>query len=132
VYQAKDVMNEALVSVSPDTTIDEAIHILLDKKISGAPVLDQQGALVGILSEFQLLEVIYAPEIKARRVRDLMTKDVLTVQEEAGLADIVSLFILHRIRRIPVLRGTQLVGMITRSDILRYAADRPATAAPAP
>jgi CBS domain-containing protein len=111
VYQAKDVMNEALVTVAPDATIEQAIQILLAHKISG------------IISEYQLLEVIYAPEIKARPVRDMMTKDVLTVQENTNLADIASLFILHRIRRIPVLRGTELVGMISRRDILRYATE---------
>jgi len=67
-----------------------------------------------------LLEVVYDPEIKHARVGDLMTKDVMTVEDTALLAVAVNLLVVHRIRRLPVLRNGSLVGVISRGDLLRY------------
>jgi CBS domain-containing protein len=73
---------------------------------------------VGIVSEFQLLEAIYRPEVKQEQVRDLMTKDVITVTEDAALSEVANL-LLHRIQRVPVVRAGRLVGIVTRRDLLR-------------
>jgi CBS domain-containing protein len=108
-----------LLAIRADTTVEEAIRSLLDHRVSGAPVVDQQGRLVGIISEFQLLEAIYRPEVKQEQVRDLMTRDVITVTEEAALSEVANLLLLHRIRRVPVVRDGRLVGIVTRRDLLR-------------
>jgi len=108
-----------LLAIRTDATVEEAIRSLLDHRVSGAPVVDEQGCLVGIISEFQLIEAIYRPEVKQEQVRDLMTKDVITVTEDAALSEVANLLLLHRIRRVPVVRAGQLVGIVTRRDLLR-------------
>ena len=119
-YQASDVMTRNVTTIAPEATVDEAIQVLLDHQISGLPVVDARGMLVGMISEFQLLETVFDPQIRNEPVRGFMTKDVIAVDDGALLADVASLFIMHRIRRVPVLRGGQLVGLITRGDLLRY------------
>jgi len=120
-YRASDAMNREVVSLRPEATVEEAIRILLEREISGAPVVDGDGQLVGIISEFQLLEVLYSPELKAAALGEFMTRDVMTVGEQALLSDVVSLMIAHRIRRVPVVREGRVVGLLTRRDLLRYA-----------
>lgn len=120
-HLAHDVMTKNLVTLEPDTTAEEAIETLLKHKISGAPVVDLDGKLVGIVSEYQLLAVIYDEEFKNQPIKELMTKEVLTVEEETLLTEIANLFIVHRIRRLPVLRDGELVGQISRRDIIRFA-----------
>jgi predicted transcriptional regulator len=119
-YQVKNAMHCEVVSVRPDATVEEAIELLLNHNISGAPVIDHTGKLCGIISQFQLLEVMYDPQIKNGCVRDFMTRDVLTIEEDAMLGTAVNLFVVHRIRRLPVVRQNRVVGVISRSDLLRY------------
>ena len=119
-YQVKDAMIRNVVSILPTATIEEAIRKLLEHKISGAPVIDQQGRLVGIISQFQLLEVLYDPQIRTQRIQQFMTKEVLTLEDTALLGTAASLFVLHRIHRIPVLSSGRVVGIISRSDLLKY------------
>lgn len=121
--QAQDVMSRKIVAVSADATVEDAIRSLLEHHVSGAPIVDEQGCLVGIISEFQLLEAVYTPEIKQQRVSDLMTKDVVTVTEDASLSEITNMLLLHRIRRVPVVRDRKVVGIIARRDLLRYVVD---------
>jgi CBS domain-containing protein len=121
--RARDVMNKNLVVLRADTTVEQAIRSLLEHHVSGAPVVDQQGRLVGIVSEFQLLEAIYRPEVKREQVCDLMTKDVITVPENATLSEVANLLLLHRIRRVLVVRDGKMVGIIARRDLLRCVVD---------
>jgi CBS domain-containing protein len=122
-YRARDVMTTEIATISPKSTVKEAIRILVAKNISGAPVVAEDGALVGIISEYQLLEVIYDPGTKGVLVEDVMTKSVFTVDESAFLPEVASLFIVHRIRRVPVLRDGRLVGVIARRDLLNYSVE---------
>lgn len=119
-YQVKDTMRPHVISVLPEATIEEAIQTLLANDVSGVPVIDAEGELHGIISEYQLLEVVYDPNLKNAPVRDFMTKDVLTVEETALLATVANLFIMHRIRRVPVVRDGRVVGIVSRRDLLRY------------
>lgn len=119
-YQVKDAMKGRVVSIRPEATVEEAIHLLLERNISGAPVIDQRGQLCGIITQFQLLEVLYDPNVKNSRIEECMTRDVFTIEEDALLGTAANLFVVHRIRRIPVVRQGTVVGMISRSDLLRY------------
>ena len=119
-YQVKDAMTLKVATVGPDVSVEQAIQILLDKHVSGAPVVDNDGNLVGIITQFQLLEVMYDPKLKMSRVRELMTRNVLTVDENTTLATVANMLIVHRIHRLPVLRQRRVVGIISRSDLLRY------------
>ena len=120
-YTAKDVLRKDVITIPSDATVGEAIRILLENQISGAPITDRDGTLVGVVSEFPLLEVVYSPELKTAPVSQFMTKEVLTVDEGTMLSDIASIFVAHRIRRVPVLRDGRLVGLVSRPDLLRYA-----------
>jgi CBS domain-containing protein len=121
--KARDVMNTNLVTIRTDSSVEEAIRCLLEHRVTGVPVVDQQGRLAGIVSEYQLLEAIYRPEVKQEQVCDLMTRDVITVTEDAPLSEVANMLLLHRIRRAPVVRGGAVVGIVTRRDLLRCLLD---------
>jgi len=119
-YQVKDAMNRYVVSICPDATLEAAIELLLNHDISGMPVIDKNGRLHGIITQFQLLEVVYDPQRKKARIEQCMTRDVLTIDENAMLGAAANLFVVHRIRRLPVMRGDKVVGIISRKDLLQY------------
>lgn len=119
-YQVRDVMNEDVFAISTDVTVEEAIRFLIEHQISGMPVLDEEKRLVGIVTEFQLLETLYSSQIRTMLVRDVMTKDVLTVTPDTMLSDASSLLLVHRIRRLPVVENGKIVGIVARRDLLRY------------
>jgi len=123
VYQVKDAMNRDVVAICPQATVEDAIHLLLEHDISGAPVIDERGRLCGIITQFQLMEVLYDPKVKKAKVQEYMTRDVFTIEEDALLGTAANLFIVHRIRRIPVIRNGAVVGIISRRDLLRYFAE---------
>lgn len=122
-HTARDVMCSDVITIPVDSTVADAIGILLDRGISGAPVVDAAGSLVGIVSELQLLEAVYTPEIMGHPLHNFITKNVLTVTEETLLTDVATILVLHRIRRVPVVRGARVIGIIARRDLLRYAVE---------
>ena len=119
-YQVRDVMNEDVLTISKDVTVEEAIRRLVDNHLSGMPAVDEDDRLVGIVSELNLLETLYSPEIREMLVRDVMTKDVLTVAPNTVLSDATGLMVVHRIRRLPVVDNGKIVGVVARRDLLRY------------
>ena len=122
-FTAQDAMTKEVITVAPDATVEETISLLLDHQISGMPVVDDDGYLVGIVSEYQLLEVTYDPEMRDRRVKDFMTKSPITVGPSTWLPEVATLFVIHRIRRLPVVEDGRMLGIIARRDVLRYLAE---------
>ncbi len=116
---AKDVMRTDLLTIRPNASLSEAVQMLLDHKISGLPVTDETGFLLGIISEFALLAITYDPLSRRQPVKDHMTKHVISVSPEAPLTELADTFILHRIRRLPVTTHGKLVGMVSRRELLR-------------
>ncbi|PSC06445.1 histidine kinase [Alsobacter soli] len=139
---AKDVMTPGVVSISPEASIKDAAALMLERHISGLPVIDEAGALVGMVTEGDLLkrvelgtqqkrpkwlEFILGPgrmstdyvQTRGRKVGEVMTSRVVTVNEDADLADVVTSMNDHRIKRIPVLRGGSVIGLVTRADLLK-------------
>ncbi|MBR0758934.1 CBS domain-containing protein [Bradyrhizobium japonicum] len=136
------VMTRDVVAVTPHTTIEEAAKIMLQMHISGLPVIDDAGNLVGVVSESDFLrrseigtgrrhaawlkffmgpgraaaEFIHE---RGRKVEDVMTRKVITVQEKTSLAEIVALMEKHDIKRVPVMRGKSTIGIVTRSNLLQ-------------
>ena len=119
-YQVRDVMNVDVLTISAKATVEVAIRRLVENHISGMPVVGRDGCLVGIVSEFQLLETLYSPEVRDIPVSDVMTADVLTVTPDAMLSDATNLMVDHRIRRLPVVENGKIVGIVSRRDLLRY------------
>jgi CBS domain-containing protein len=139
---AKDAMTSTVITVAPETTLLAAATHMLDAHVSGLPVVDETGKLVGVLSEGDLLrrcetgterrhagwvELFLGPgrlateyvHAHARTVRDIMTESPITVTEDTELGDVVAIMERRHIKRLPVMRGTALVGMVGRADLVR-------------
>jgi len=115
-------MAREIVSFAPDTDIHKAIKVLIDKRISGAPVVDAAGNLVGILSKKDCLKVAFAASYHqdlGGRVADYMSTEVETVDSGAGVIGVAERFLGCSYRRFPVVAGGRMVGLISRHDILR-------------
>jgi len=125
--QAKDVMSDGVMSVNARATLLEAARLLVNAGVSAMPVIDDQGTMVGILSEADLIRGIAAQadpgkaiaDAKARHVAEIMIKDVVTAGEETNLSDIASLMLSRSIKRVPILRDGSVVGVVSRVDILQ-------------
>jgi CBS-domain-containing membrane protein len=153
--QAKDVMSRNLVTIAADATVLQAARLMLQHHISGLPVVDASGNLVGILSEGDFLrrretgtqrrrsrwlEFLMGPgkiaseytHSHGMRVSEVMTENVRTISEDTELEEIVELMERHRIKRVPVVRDGKLTGIVTRSNLMhamvsmaRTAPDKP-------
>lgn len=137
-----DTMNGSVITVTADKTIADAAELMLRHKISGLPVVDARGALIGIITEGDLLrraetgtarrrahwlELLTTPgrlaqdyaAAHARRVAEVMTTDVVTVLPEEPLENAVRLMEQRRIKRLPVIEDGRLVGIVSRADLVR-------------
>ena len=121
---ARDVMVRALVTLRPEWSIFKAIRILLDKRISGAPVVDGENRLIGVLSELDCLRVLTSDEFYAGQqeesgtVEHFMTASGRTIDPDLGLYAIAHYFLTTPIRRLPVIEGERLIGQVSRRDVL--------------
>lgn len=153
--KASDIMTSPVITVGPDTPVQEIAKLLFERRISAVPVLEN-GRLAGMVSEgdllhrheigtedrkregswwLRLLGSDRSPESyvrsHARRAQDIMTRDVVTVGPQASLAEIANLLESRRIKRVPVMEGGQLVGIVSRSNLVQALAVRSAKAQPA-
>lgn len=122
-FQVHDIMTDRFVAVSPDTTIDETITLLLEHGVSGLPVVDDNGKLLGVISEIDIIGLVYEADIEASRVGDHMTCDVQTLDVDASLDDAAGGFCTQSVRRFPVVRDGRLVGILSRRDLIRFIRD---------
>ena len=122
---ARDIMATALVTLREEDSIVTAIRILLAKRISGAPVVDAEGSMVGILSELDCLRVLSSDEFyaghqeEAGTVGHFMTEAGRTIPPELDLYAIAHYFLITPIRRLPVVEAGRLIGQVSRRDVLR-------------
>lgn len=138
---ARDVMKQPVIATGPGTSLVQAVALMTRHKISGLPVVDGAGRLVGMLTEGDLLRrdetgtmgdkpgwftALFRPGALAadyvhthgRRVDEVMTCDVISVEEGTPLAHVVTMMRRHRVKRLPVLRGARLIGIVTRADLV--------------
>jgi CBS domain-containing protein len=139
--QVKDVMTSPVISVEPDASIWQAVRIMLQRRISGLPVIDNQGRLVGMVTEGDCLrraetgtqrrrpnwlEFLMGPgrladeytRSRGRKIQDIMTPDPVTVTEETSLDGVVRTMEKRRIKRLPVVRGNEVVGIVSRANLI--------------
>jgi CBS domain-containing protein len=149
---ASDVMTRNVVTVAPDATVEQVVAIMLQHRISGVPVMNAAGVVVGMVTEGDLLrrvetgterhrphwlEILIGPgklateyvSTHTRKVRDVMTAEVVGVEETAMLGDVVELMERHRIKRVPVFRAGKLAGIISRANLLQGLASATGVAA---
>lgn len=115
-------MSSDLVTFSPEMDLHRAIRLLLKHRISGAPVIDGQGRLVGILTKKDCLKIAFSASYHQEwggRVAEYMSTDVQTVDARSDVVEVAELFLNSRFRRFPVMRNGRLVGVISRHDVLR-------------
>ncbi len=118
----KDYMSRTLITFKPETNVLDAVHTLVENRIAGAPVVDDAGNLVGMLSEFDCMKVALQAgyhEMYGGPVRDYMSKEVETVNAEMSIVDLAQRFADKGYRRFPVTDRNRLVGQISRRDVLR-------------
>lgn len=148
---AKEIMNKKVITIKKDASIKELSELLVNNKISGAPVLDENGSLAGIVSEadiivqnsdlhfpryFKLLDaIIYLESLNkfkrslqkhlATKVEDIMTVKVKTAGEDTPINEIADIMLDSRVNRLPVMdKNNKLVGIITRADIVKSIVSR--------
>lgn len=118
----KDFMAENPVTFTADMEILHAIHALVEKRISGAPVIDEHGELIGMLSEQDCMTVALHAAYHGEwggKVSEYMNNEVSTIDADASIADVAAMFMTARYRRYPVVQGNRVVGQISRRDVLR-------------
>lgn len=109
---AKNIMTKDVVTVSPTITVKNLAKILIENQVSGAPVVDKNGKILGVVSEADIVAK------KGKQVKAIMSKKVLTVSEETAVEEIAKLMTTHKVKRLPVMRGDKLVGIVSRADIV--------------
>jgi CBS domain-containing protein len=142
--KAKDIMTKEVVTVKPETTIAEFARLLMNRQISGAPVVDDKGKLAGIVTENDLISKnsrlhiptilrlfdAYIPlgaskmesdirKMAASTVEEICTKEIITVDEEASVEYIATIMTEKRIHILPVVREGKLVGIIGKKDLIK-------------
>jgi len=118
--KAKDLMTTHLISVDPDDSVETAISLMIKHRVSGLPVTDASGELLGVISEFDLLDLVWDPNTGRDKVHDYMTAEAYSADVEEDIETVAKRFHDLSIRRLPVLEGNRLVGIISRHDLLRY------------
>ena len=108
------LMTRAVITAHADMPVRELAQRLIDHQIGGMPVVDDQGSIIGMVSGFDVISKAGAT------TGEIMSRGVVALAEDDGVDDIVGLMGLHGIRRVPVANGNRLVGIISRSDLLRH------------
>ncbi len=116
--RARDIMTREVITVGPNATVQDAARVLADYHISGVPVLDESGRLVGILTEADIISK------EGERVADILTPRVVSVREDTFADEVARVLTSLRIKRVPVLRDGHVVGIVSRADIVRMIASR--------
>lgn len=117
-----DIMSTGTLTFPEETTVGETITQLVDRSFSAAPVV-RDGKQIGLVSELELFDVLFDPQLRDRPVTEFMVEEVVSVEESTTLQHVAQLFALHGIRRVPVLRDGVPVGIVSRRDLLRFASE---------
>jgi CBS domain-containing protein len=153
--KAADVMVSAVISVRPNARVEEVASILLANRISAVPVINEEGELLGIVSEGDLmrrveagterrrswwLELLTGKQVLAaeyvrshsHKVTDIMTRSVITATPDTPLGEIATLLEKNRIKRVPIVQNGKVVGIVSRANLLQALASTPAKDAAPP
>jgi CBS domain-containing protein len=110
--QAKDIMTRDVITVNPTMTVKSLAMTLIKNQISGAPVAGKGGKIVGVVSEADIVGK------KGKDVKSIMSTKVISVAEDTPVEEIARLMTTHKIKRLPVMRGAEVVGVVSRADIV--------------
>ena len=109
---AKDIMTKEIITVSPTTSVKKLAMTLVKNQISGAPVVDKNGKIIGVVSEADIVGK------KGKDVKAIMSKKVISATEDTPVDAVVKLMTTHKITRLPVMRDDKVIGIVSRADIV--------------
>lgn len=146
--QARDIMTQTIISAAADTTVEQLTVLMMENHISAVPILDDEGAIIGLISEGDLMRRVEGANkinkswwlslfsdsqsaaanfvaTRARHAKDIMTRNVATVAPETPVGEIARLLEEKRIKRVPVVKSGQIVGIVSRANLLHAIAVQP-------
>src|SRR3972149_1547122 len=109
---ARDIMTRDVITVSSATTVKNLAKILIQNQISGAPVVDKKGKILGVVSEADIVAK------KGKQVKEIMSKTIVGVTDDTPVEEIAAIMTTHKIKRVPVMRGKKLAGIVSPSGIV--------------
>lgn len=116
---ARDIMTRKVCTIRPESSVQEAAQLLDEKRISGLPVVNPEGKIIGIITEADIISKFNQEDL---RVTDIMSHEVTAVEEETSVSDIALLLTERKIKRVPVVCDGKLVGIVSRADIVHAVA----------
>jgi CBS domain-containing protein len=116
---ASEIMTRKVSTIHPEASVQEVAHLLSRERISGAPVVNADGMIIGVVTE---ADIIAKVDREGLRVADIMSQHVIAVHEDTPVHEIAILLTERKIKRVPVVRDGKLVGIISRSDIVNAVA----------
>jgi len=116
---AKEIMSKSVLTVDKDMTPNELIKTLVRERVTGLPVVDDEMCLLGVVTEKDILKMLYNKE-KSKTVQKLMTRDIVTFDQDDDLINIFKCLVNNSFRRVPVMSKGRLVGIISRRDIIKF------------
>lgn len=127
--KAKQLMTTNVITVTKDTPISEVVQLMVDHNITGIPVVEEDMTLVGMVTEKDILRLLYAgEEAKSKPVEEFMTRPAIHFDEEESVRDISDCLMNYDFRRVPITSGAKVVGVISRHDILKHMIESQAAA----
>jgi CBS domain-containing protein len=119
--KAKDVMSTKVTTVDEYANVMEVIKLLVEHNVTGLPVVDDSGRLLGMVTEKDILILLlYDPDVKSKTVTDLMTTEITHFDEDENLMKIFESLVQSNFRRVPILSEGRLVGIVSRRDIIKF------------
>jgi len=116
---ARDIMTRKVCTIYPESSAQEVAQLLDRERISGAPVVNPDGRIIGIVTEADIISKVNREGL---RVADIMSHEIIFVTEETPVSDIAMLLTERKIKRVPVVRDCKLVGIVSRADIVHAVA----------
>jgi CBS domain-containing protein len=117
---AKDIMATEVITVTEDATMKHVIQLLVTRGITGLPVVSEDMEMLGIVTEKDVLKALYNQDVQVNSVADLMTGDIVFFDENDDLIKVFKGLVENNFRRVPILSQGKLVGIISRTDIIKF------------
>jgi CBS domain-containing protein len=117
---AKDIMATEVITVTEDATMKHVIQLLVTRGITGLPVVSDDMELLGVVTEKDVLKALYNRDVQVNSVADLMTGDIVSFDENDDLIKVFKGLVENNFRRVPILSQGKLVGIISRTDIIKF------------
>ena len=121
---ARDIMQDQLVTARPDWSVRKVLDLLLEEDVSSLAVVDKKGRLIGLVSESVLLLAAFDLQLQSDPISLHLQRQFIEAGPDEPLGQLVEKFLLHRVRRFPVVENGQLLGIVTRRQLLRAAIGR--------